>query len=332
MVPAIGRNSSSMTAETPVDCRAGARATEVRIICERQRRAFRQPFLFPAAAAGVPVRARRLRRELHRTRPGDCRLQHRLGDLPDAGRNSRRPHRPLHRAGRRTRARSGRVRRSSASSIRTGSWSRCSRVAGLANTVFHPADYALLSHHVAKERVGRRSRFHTFSGMLGSAVAPASVLLLRHAHRLARRLHRLGDRRAPIVAVLLVMQRDDYADSPHFAPKPAAAGDDSAERRLAAADVGADPAQLRVLHRCSRRSAVGIQNYSVVALDALFDTPPVIGNTALTGHLLLTRDRRARRRIDRQPLAQPRRCSPRLASSSAASTILWSGLVDFGTP
>ena len=52
-------------------------------------------------------------------------------------------------------------------------------VAGLANTVFHPADYALLSHHVAKERVGQAFSIHTFSGMLGSAVAPAGVLFLQ---------------------------------------------------------------------------------------------------------------------------------------------------------
>jgi len=52
-------------------------------------------------------------------------------------------------------------------------------VAGLANTVFHPADYALLSHHVAKERVGSAFSFHTFSGLLGNSVAPATVLLLQ---------------------------------------------------------------------------------------------------------------------------------------------------------
>src|SRR6266567_4072002 len=52
-------------------------------------------------------------------------------------------------------------------------------VAGLGNTVYHPADYALLSHHVAPQRAGRVFSFHTFSGMLGNAAAPACLLTLQ---------------------------------------------------------------------------------------------------------------------------------------------------------
>src|SRR6266851_424184 len=45
---------------------------------------------------------------------------------------------------------------------------------GLANTAYHPADYAILSHLVSSERIGRAFSVHTFSGMLGTALAPAS--------------------------------------------------------------------------------------------------------------------------------------------------------------
>ena len=45
---------------------------------------------------------------------------------------------------------------------------------GLGNTVYHPADYALLSRHVAAERVGQAYSIHTFAGMLGSAAAPGA--------------------------------------------------------------------------------------------------------------------------------------------------------------
>jgi MFS family permease len=51
-------------------------------------------------------------------------------------------------------------------------------VAGLANTVYHPADYALLSQHVAPERAGRVFSFHTFAGMLGNAATPPALLFL----------------------------------------------------------------------------------------------------------------------------------------------------------
>ncbi|MFH1603616.1 MAG: MFS transporter [Pseudomonadota bacterium] len=50
--------------------------------------------------------------------------------------------------------------------------------AGLSNSVYHPADYAILNANVDKSRIGRIFSFHTFSGYLGDAVAPATVLLL----------------------------------------------------------------------------------------------------------------------------------------------------------
>src|SRR6266702_4060184 len=52
-------------------------------------------------------------------------------------------------------------------------------LAGLGNTVYHPADYAVLSQHVAPERLGQAFSIHTFAGLLGSAVAPAILLLLQ---------------------------------------------------------------------------------------------------------------------------------------------------------
>ena len=52
-------------------------------------------------------------------------------------------------------------------------------LAGVGNTVYHPADYALLSHHVPPDRIGQAFSVHTFAGMLGSAVAPASLLMMQ---------------------------------------------------------------------------------------------------------------------------------------------------------
>src|SRR5439155_4268789 len=51
-------------------------------------------------------------------------------------------------------------------------------VAGLGNTAYHPADYALLSQHVAHERLGRVFSFHTFAGMAGNAATPPTLLYL----------------------------------------------------------------------------------------------------------------------------------------------------------
>jgi MFS family permease len=47
---------------------------------------------------------------------------------------------------------------------------------GLANSVYHPADYAILSAHMDEARMGRAFSIHTFAGFLGGAVAPAIML------------------------------------------------------------------------------------------------------------------------------------------------------------
>ena len=45
-------------------------------------------------------------------------------------------------------------------------------LAGLANGVYHPADYSLLSRGINPERMGRAFSMHTFAGFLGAALAP----------------------------------------------------------------------------------------------------------------------------------------------------------------
>ena len=52
-------------------------------------------------------------------------------------------------------------------------------IAGIGNTVYHPADYALLSQHVPSERIGHAFSVHTFAGMMGSTAAPASLLIMQ---------------------------------------------------------------------------------------------------------------------------------------------------------
>src|SRR5579863_2127305 len=49
---------------------------------------------------------------------------------------------------------------------------------GLANSVYHPANYAILSAHMNEARMGRAFSIHTFAGFLGGAVAPAVIAAL----------------------------------------------------------------------------------------------------------------------------------------------------------
>ena len=115
---------------------------------------------------------------------------------------------------------------------------------GVGNTVYHPADYALLSQHVPSDRIGQAFSVHTFAGMLGSAVAPASLLIMQS---------QWGWRGAFIgaaflglaVAAILIAFRDQHPRS--IETRAGAHRLRQRARRMAVADVGADPAESRFL-------------------------------------------------------------------------------------
>ena len=156
-------------------------------------------------------------------------------------------------------------------------------VAGLANTVYHPADYALLSHHVDKARVGSAFSFHTFSGILGGAVAPAIVLMLQAL---------VGWRGAFVVSgilglmavVVLLVLRGDFANGPHL-HKTAAASKPGADWSLL---LSGPILRSFVFFALLAAANVGLQNYTVVALHAAYNTTVEVGNTALTANMMLS--------------------------------------------
>jgi MFS family permease len=153
-------------------------------------------------------------------------------------------------------------------------------VAGLANTVFHPADYSILSQRIAPARMSQAFSIHTFAGILGTAVAPATLLLLHGS---------VGWRGAYIASGLLGLLIAAILSlfGPH-GRAPAAKAPSGG--KTAGRDLLMSPAILRNLAFFALISLVNVAlaNYSVVALTAAHGTSPVIGNTALTIYLLLS--------------------------------------------
>jgi MFS family permease len=49
---------------------------------------------------------------------------------------------------------------------------------GIANAVYHPSDYSILGSVIEPSRLGRAFSWHTFSGYLGGALAPMTMLAL----------------------------------------------------------------------------------------------------------------------------------------------------------
>jgi MFS family permease len=158
-------------------------------------------------------------------------------------------------------------------------------VAGLANTVFHPADYALLSHHTEKARVGRAFSIHTFSGMLGGAVAPATIAWFLYPLLGWRGVFIAGGLAGLAVTALLILGREDYANGPHLARRA-----NADERKGTDWSLLLSGPILRSFGFFAALAAVsvGIQNYSVVALGAAFGTQADVANAALTTGLSCT--------------------------------------------
>lgn len=52
----------------------------------------------------------------------------------------------------------------------------CMAITGLANCVYHPADYSILSRGMNSERMGRAFSIHTFAGYMGNALAPVILV------------------------------------------------------------------------------------------------------------------------------------------------------------
>jgi predicted MFS family arabinose efflux permease len=76
-------------------------------------------------------------------------------------------------------------------------------LSGTGNSVFHPADYAILSGSVDRTRIGRAFAFHTFNGYVGFAAAPPVVAALMLVVGWRATLILVGLMGVPVVALIL---------------------------------------------------------------------------------------------------------------------------------
>jgi MFS family permease len=156
-------------------------------------------------------------------------------------------------------------------------------LAGVGNTVYHPADYAILSHHVPSDHIGQAFSVHTFAGMLGSAVAPASLLMMQSLWGWRGAFVGAGLLGFAVAALLLAV-RDNAGIKTAAAPRAADAATAVGWRLLLSPAILLNLVFFVLLAMMSG----GMYNYSVVAFGALYGTPVITANAALTGNLLLS--------------------------------------------
>jgi MFS family permease len=148
----------------------------------------------------------------------------------------------------------------------------CAALLGLANSVYHPCNYAILAAHMDEARMGRAFSVHTFAGFLGGAVAPAIMAAL---------VASLGGLGALIVAgaigpaVALLMTAMSLPDARAAERKQ---GDDTPKPNVLTPEIMV----LTIFFMLLGLSNAGISNFGVVALMSGYDVVFGTANLALT--------------------------------------------------
>lgn len=152
----------------------------------------------------------------------------------------------------------------------------CAVLLGLANSVYHPADYAILAEHMDEARMGRAFSIHTFAGYLGGALAPAIVAALITISGGTGAIVASGAI-GVLVALLLVVM--NIPDAGAHKKKP---GNENAPKQ---AVITPALITLTMLFMLLSLSVAGINNFGVVALMSGYGATYSIANVALTAFL-----------------------------------------------
>jgi MFS transporter, FSR family, fosmidomycin resistance protein len=158
-------------------------------------------------------------------------------------------------------------------------------LSGIANAIYHPADYAILSARVSASRIGRAFSVHTCAGMLGNAAAPVTMLVLTPHLGFGAALIAAG-LVGPLVALPLVLAPSIEGDSLARSHRAGQRG------RAAAGGSGTvfTPALLGLVlfFILLSLSSSGLTNFSIPALMSGFRLPFAAANLALSAYLTAT--------------------------------------------
>ena len=160
-------------------------------------------------------------------------------------------------------------------------------IAGIGHSVFHPADYAILNASIEPSRMGRAFSIHTFSGHLGSALAPATVIFLATVWNWRAALFIAGAMGLVATGVLASQWnslRDDVVPAKNTEAETRASGPGPKDGM---ALLLSKPILLFFLFfLMTSMTASGVHAFLVVALIELHDMPLALASATLTGYLI----------------------------------------------
>src|SRR6478752_3583252 len=155
---------------------------------------------------------------------------------------------------------------------------------GVANTVYHPADYSILSATIDGKRIGKAFSVHTFAGYLGSGVTPAMVVTA-----VAIWGWNGGFLVAAVLsfaaAILLMVTGSVLPRAPRRTATTAKTGGNEVGWKL----LLSGPILRNLLFFfCLAMANGGIQTFAVVSLGAIHGTSAEVANIGLSGFLLFS--------------------------------------------
>ncbi len=159
-------------------------------------------------------------------------------------------------------------------------------LAGLGNSVFHPADYTILSATVGEERLGRAFGVHTFGGSVGFAAAPVMMVALAELFDWRVALVVAGGI-GIVIALMIAVSGSvlrDHLSNATGAERPAEEND---REKTSWRFMLSRPMVLFFLfYTFTSASGTGITNFSIVTLIEVYDMPLALAGTALTVFLV----------------------------------------------
>jgi MFS family permease len=153
-------------------------------------------------------------------------------------------------------------------------------LSGIGNSVFHPADYAILSGSIEPSRLGRSFAFHTFTGNIGFAAAPPATAALMLLLGWRGALLFIGLLGLPVVATIVWQSRilTDQARRPQ--------GRAPAHARGAGLLLSRSVLMFFAFFMVSSMAGAGIQSWLITILHQVHGVTLAAASSALTGYMV----------------------------------------------
>lgn len=161
-------------------------------------------------------------------------------------------------------------------------------VAGLANSVYHPADYSLLSATISQKRLGRALSLHTFAGNIGWVLVPIVMVALTALWGWREALMTIGVFGLIVALCIATLGGFLREEKQVRAEARAAAPPGTATATPGGLALLLSPPILMgfLFFMMISAGTGGLRTFSVSALVAIYDAPLEAAGNALTGFLI----------------------------------------------